>query len=357
MFKPNLTITSKIMNTLLKIEALKENIKNLPITPGVMRVLYETARLSSVHFSTRIEGNRLTQKEIEIIINEGGHFAGRERDEREIKGYFTALEWMEDNTGRPLTETTIKTLHALVEGGGKRRVKPTPYRDGQNAVKDSLSGRIVYMPPEAPDVPALMKDMVKWINSEDTELPCPIISAVAHYQFVTIHPYYDGNGRTARLLATLILHRGGYDLKGLYSLEEYYARDLPAYYNALSRGGSHNYYYGGAEADITPWVEYFTEGMLDAFEHVKLRAYEASLQGAEDRSSRLRNLSPRQRKILTLFETRETITSKEVANLFRFGDRSARSFCRSLVEEGILVIFNSANKTRSYRLAENLFQQ
>jgi Fic family protein len=106
---------------------------------------------------------------------------------------------------------------------------------------------------------SLMKGMVNWINYNIT-LPCPIIAAISHYQFATIHPYYDGNGRTARLLTTCILHNGGYDLKGLYSLEEYYARNLGAYYEAISVGKSHNYYMGRAEADITKWVEYFVEG-------------------------------------------------------------------------------------------------
>jgi Fic family protein len=74
------------------------------------------------------------------------------------------------------------------------------------------------------------------------EIPIPIIAAIAHYQFATIHPYYGGNGRTARILTTLILHMNGYALKGIYALEEYYAVNLPAYYNALTVGDSHNYY-------------------------------------------------------------------------------------------------------------------
>ena len=74
------------------------------------------------------------------------------------------------------------------------------------------------------------------------EIPIPIIAAIAHYQFATIHPYYGGNGRTARILTTLILHMNGYALKGIYALEEYYAVNLPAYYNALTVVDSHNYY-------------------------------------------------------------------------------------------------------------------
>ncbi len=95
---------------------------------------------------------------------------------------------------------------------GKTRIKPTPYRDGQNVIKDSGTGTIVYMPPEAKDVHGLMRNLVSWIK-ENEEIPCPIVASIAHYQFATIHLYYDGNIRTSRLLTTLILHLGGYDLK------------------------------------------------------------------------------------------------------------------------------------------------
>ena len=87
-------------------------------------------------------------------------------------------------------------------------------------------------------------------------MPAPIVAALAHYQFATIHPYLDGNGRTARLLATLILRKAGYGLKGIYSLDEHYAKNLPSYYSALTVG-SHNYYDGRAEGDVTPFVSLF----------------------------------------------------------------------------------------------------
>ena len=176
---------------------------------------------------------------------------------------------------------------------GRKKAKPTPYRDGQNVIRDSRSRRLVYMPPEAKDVPTLMKELVAWIAStERKELPCTIRAGITHYQFATIHPYYDGNGRTARLLTTLILHLGGYGLKGLYSLEEYYARNLGAYYEALTVGPSHNYYEGRAKANITKWVEYFCEGMADSFESVNRRALEAAGGGARDRSPAVRRLDP-----------------------------------------------------------------
>lgn len=350
-FNPNFKITPKLTRALMKIEALKESIKNLPITPGVMRTLRETARLKSVHYSTQIEGNLLTQKEVEQVIKHNEHFAGRQRDEQEIKGYYLALEWLESNVKKPITENTIKTIHALTLGGGRKQVKPTEYRDGQNVIKDSASGTIVYMPPEAKDVAGLMEELVSWIKENKQDLPGPILAAIAHYQFATIHPYYDGNGRTARLLATLVLYQGGYDLKGLYSLEEYYARDLQAYYDAISRGNHHNYYFGRDKADITLWIEYFILGILDSFEHVKKRAEEAQDKGKTDKSKIMRTLTPKQRKVLTLFAAQDTITAKDVEILFGFSARSARLLCNNLVEEGFLYMSNKADKSRTYKLS------
>jgi Fic family protein len=270
----------------MKIEGLKENIKNLPLTPKVIKSLRETARFQTIHYSTQIEGNRLTQKEIVQVIKDKEHFIGKQRDENEIKAYYTALEWIERNIHKPITEITIKTIHSIVEGRSK--TKPTSYRDGQNVIKDSVTGAIVYLPPEARDVPKIMNELVEWLQRKSSDIPIPIVAAIAHYQLATIHPYYDGNGRTARLLTTLILHKNGYDLKGLYSLEEYYAKDLQAYYKAISIGEHHNYYFGRAEADITPWIEYFISGMFDSFENVKRKMQEALDKGETDKTSILR---------------------------------------------------------------------
>ena len=348
-FKPKYTITPKIADTLMRIAALKEAINNLPITPQLMKTLRETARLKSTHYSTQIEGNRLTQIEVEQVLKGKEHFAGRVRDEGEIKGYYAAFAWCEKNIHKPITETTIKTIHALVEGRGRERVKPTPYRDGQNVIRDSKSGSVVYMPPEAKDVPMLMRQLVEWINVTDT--PAPVCAAIVHHQFAVIHPYYDGNGRTARLLTTFVLHKFGYGLKGIFSLEEYYARDLSAYYNAISYSKHHNYYFGRAEADITQWIEYFVFGMLDSFEHVKQAA---QAREGKDKSALLRSLSPRQRKLLTLFEDSDTITSKDVEELFGFSSRSARLLCAQMVGEGFFIISNSSDKKRNYSLTKKL---
>lgn len=356
-FEPHFTITPKVANALMRIEAIRQTFLTLPVTPLVLKNLRETARLFTTHYSTQIEGNRLTQEEVSQVVHKNQHFPGRERDEKEVKGYYAALEALETRVARqdPVSENLIQTLHALVMSDGRVTVKPTPYRDGQNVIKDSASGTIVYMPPEAHDVPGLMKGLVNWVNQQG-DLPCPIIAGIAHYQFATIHPYYDGNGRTARLLTTFILHLGGYDLKGVYSLEEYYAKHLQAYYDALTVGPSHNYYLGRAEADITQWVEYFCEGMATAFEAVQQRATEAAQSGSTDQSQLLKKLDPRQRKALELFQLQTIVTSKEIGALFGFKPRTCSEICKKWVEEGFLEIVNDSKKGRRYKLSEDFSQ-
>lgn len=359
-FDPKYQITNKLASALLKLESIKERINGLPLTPSVLAGLRQTARLFSTHYSTRIEGNRLSEKEVQEVLSEDRHFPGRARDEKEVKGYYRALTLVEELAGRqqPLSEKQIRTIHGHVMAAGKNSARPSPYRDGQNVIKDSLSGRIVYTPPEAKDVPILMAGMVEWLNGTANQIPCPLRAAIAHYQFAAIHPYYDGNGRTARLLVNWILHLGGYGLKGIYSLEEYYARDLQAYYDAVAVGPSHNYYEGRAQADITAWLEYFAQGMVEAFAKVEEKATEAESRWETDKTPALRRLDPRQRKALTLFTRQQAITSHDLAALFSFAPRTARLLLQKWTKEGFLEMANRSKKARKYKLApefEKLF--
>jgi Fic family protein len=212
----------------------------------------------------------------------------------------------------------------------------------------------VYLPPEAKDVPRLMQELVEWVGvtRREGKLPVPLIAAIAHYQFATIHPYYDGNGRSARLLTTLILHRFGYGLKGIYSLEEYYARDLHGYYNALSVGPSHNYYGGRAEAAITPFLEYFLAGMRASFAAVRVRAEDAAERGGMDQSMLLRKLDPKKRRVLELFGKKGVVGSGDLSEALGLSMGTTRALCREWVKAGFLVVHDASRKNRLYRLGD-----
>jgi len=233
-----------------------------------------------------------------------------------------------------------------------KRALPSTYREGQNVIRDSASGAIVYMPPEAKDVSQLMASMVEWVkNADKTGLPIPLIAALVHYQFVTIHPYYDGNGRTARLLATCTLNRGGYGLNGFVSLEEHHARDLASYYQSLVTHPHHNYYEGRAEANLTPWVEYFINTLVGVFNSAREEALRCCDEHIPAMPEALRRLDPRARAVLALFVNTEHITTSDVARTLGLSERMARNLLKQWVEDGWLEIADPSRRARNYTLS------
>lgn len=358
---PKYTITKEILSDLTKIETVKISFKDKPLSPVLLNSLHKTAKVSSTHYSTQIEGNHLTMQQVEATLytknQKATEYQGH--DEKEVKAYYDAINYMEKylEENNPFSEAFVQKIHSLVEG----EKKTLPYRDTQNAIYDSSDGSLVYLPPEAKDVPEMMKDLVLWVKENIDTLPTPIIAGLFHYQFVTIHPYFDGNGRTARLVTSFIMRKFGYGLKGIYSLEEYYAKDLSSYYQALATHPHHNYYFGRDKADLTSWLSYFIKGVATAFENVALRATEEQNKGfTADKTPILRELDIKQRKILELFVEYKEITSIQAGEYLGISSQSARLLLNKWVDEGFLKLVNTAKKNRTYGLSgkfETLLQK
>ena len=352
-WKPNYTMTNKIINKLMRLESLRSITSGIPIASKISAKLKHEARLKSVHFSTRIEGNRLSLKQAKGVIDEDKrNLYGRERDVKEVQNYWNALIETERlaNARTEFDEKLVKKIHSIVETGSK--TKPTPYRKEQNIIKDSSAGRIVYMPPEAKDVPGLMKKFTFWVRiAEKEKLPVPVIAALTHYQFVTIHPYYDGNGRTARLLSTFILMKGNYGMDGMFSLEEYHAKNIEAYYRELTTHEHHNYYEGRENADLTKWIIYFLGVIEEAFvEFMDLANSYSSLTSGKN-VQLLKTLDRRAREIYPLFELSETIKTGDIARVLKIKNRMAAYLAQKWVKKGFLVSVGNSNKTRAYKLS------
>ncbi len=353
LWQPRFSYTPAILRSLMEIEAAKAVVAYTPLPLAAEKELRDRARIRATHYSTSIEGNRLTLAEAKGIIN-GERTVGKEkqRDVSEVRNYWNALIWVEEQAHdrAPLTENLIGKIHATVTKGLKR--KPSAYRGGQNVIRDSMSGAIVYLPPEAADIPVLMASMVDWFDQATKEgLPVPVIAGLVHYQFVTIHPFYDGNGRTARLLATFILQRGGYGLNGYFSLEEHHAQDLPGYYRALVTHPNHNYYTGRAEVDLTSWLEYFLRITAAVFTEVRDQALSLAERGADLEPNAVRSLDKRARVVLGLFVDRATIGAKDVASSLGLSERMARELVRGWVAQGWLTPESDARKNRRYGLS------
>src|SRR5580698_56624 len=128
MFRPRFKITAAVAKALMAIEASRQAVDALPLTAAMLESLRKTARLLSTHYSTQIEGNRLTAQQVENVLAGAGGFPGRERDEKEVRNYYRALEYVEtiDRGTEPLDERIIRTIHGFVMHGRKRA---TPYRN------------------------------------------------------------------------------------------------------------------------------------------------------------------------------------------------------------------------------------
>ena len=283
------------------------------------------------------------------MILQNRFFLNRDRDETAVRNYYRALGAVEQlPASSTLHEADISRLHSLVTEG---RVNTVSYRDGPDALRDNASGTIVFIPAEAADIPLLMGELVHWINAavNTAVLPVPVIAAIAHYRFTSIHPYFGQNGKTARLLALVVLRQHGYGLKGVYSLEEPYAADPMNYYNALFAGEQEQYYFGKADADISPFIEYFCESMAAVVESAV-----RSLSVSDEAKSDLRGLNARQRKVLKLLREYAEISSKQIADCLSIDERAARELAKRWADKGMLVVVNPSKRARTYGLSKAL---
>lgn len=326
--------TNKIVNDLLKINRAREVVDLLELPVSIEEEIKKESIAKRVHYSTKIEGNNLNLNEVKEVIenNKESH----ERNVLEVRNYYNALMYLnkEAENNKTITEDLILKVHNLVSG--KHLTYKNSYRKNQNVVADSITGTIVYMPPEARDVENLIKQMIKKFNSKDSDdVPIPIKAGILAYEFVTIHPFWDGNGRCSRLLATYILKAYNYDLKGFYVMEEFYDKNIDEYYNSLQMGLHHNFYFGRNEADITEWLEYFISIMANTFEAVGNRVKEI-YKNSQEEMSIIDTLDKRERWVANYIITNNKIKAKDIANHFKINLDTANNWIKKWIQKDFL---------------------
>ena len=344
MFSPYFSITPKITSDLEAIGAVLGYFKAVKLPENYKKELVSKVTAETVHSSTAIEGNTLTQGQVDDVLR-GKTIVAEKDDIKEVVNYNRALEYVEilakENT--LVTENLIREINAIVlkdirSGVGR-------YRTTQVVVGD-------YVPPEHWQVPILMREFVDWLREPQPAHLSPILyTGIAHYQLVAIHPFEDGNGRTTRILTTLMLIQYGYEHSRFFSLESYYNRNRKAYYEAL---GSADKYRVGEKADLTRWLEYYVEGVLIEATRAK-SGIEEMLERAKLTATRAW-LSDVQRRMLKL--TREKGSAKtadylQVARLSRKGTYNALT---KLVELGLLKR-TGAGKGSYYTITEKGLNQ
>ena len=263
-FSPKFTITSKINKTLVEIERVRGFLDAIKLKDDWVADMQQKALILESHYSTHIEGTALSIEQSKNIL-EGKKVNDINRDDKnELINYKRSMDFISRYLGKedPVTEGLIREIHKLlvkdVRGG---HADPGNYRKVQNCVVNSQTKEVVYTPPPPFDVPILMKEFVDWVNQSEDISPI-LLAGIVQFQFVHIHPFIDGNGRTARLLSTLILYKTGYDFKRLFTISEYYDRDRPAYYDAIQSVRNN-------KMDMTHWLEYFVAGLRSQMEEIR----------------------------------------------------------------------------------------
>jgi len=347
----------------MEIEGACRLVDELPLPPDEAFLLRAEAQRRSTRFSTAIEGNTIRLETLARGIALGDR-AGT-RQQQEVRNYWSALEWLERQAEQEarFSEDFIRRLHRIIIVLGRgRRGQMSSYRTEECPVVDSATGAVDYGPPSPGDVGALMAALVAWRNSAAAaELPGPVRAAILTYQFVTIHPFADGNGRTARALGTWELWSSGYRMRGFLSVEEEYHRDLPRYYGSLQMGLPWNYYCGRNDPDLTPWLSYFVETMAAAALGVRDRALSLRHAAPPPRPAWEGLTRPQQQLLTRLLlagtdgDTNEcpTFAPGDVAEWFGVSPATARQWLDDWRGHGLIVPASGDERVRRWALRED----
>ncbi len=347
-------LTNDILKKILSIEENRFSLSTIELPPVTKNRLRKNSKKKSSYASNKIEGNPLTEEQADEVIerDEHKHFL---KPEQEIRNYFLALNLLEDKLKRKevFSKEMILEVQSMVErGASKEKIGLRgPMPPGiLFAVYDAKTGAPDYIPPEYSDIPELLDELVDYVNTtEDHPL---IIAAVVHYQLVTIHPFEDGNGRTARLMSGYILDFYGYGFNGIGSLEEYFAYDLDEYYNSLQMGLPVLYYSGRANPPHPEiWFLYF----LRMVELYSKRVYELS-KGvqADDLEGSLSYLSTKEKDLLVFLLKKRLLkfTPIDVSKMLGVTNKTIINRCAKLTNNGFLVPNIVSQRIRSYSLSD-----
>ena len=347
-------VTNEILKRISAIDENRFSFRTVQLPPAAKNRLRKNSKKKSSYASNKIEGNPLTEAQADKVTETDSH-RHLLKPEQEIRNYFLALNLLEDKLKEkePFSKELLLEVQKRVEKGASREKigfrGPTP-PGVLFAVYDSESGRAEYIPPEYSEIPVLVEELVNYVNTTDDH---PLIAAaVVHYQLVTIHPFEDGNGRTARLMSGYILDLNGYGFGGIGSLEEYFAYDPEEYYASLQMGLP-PLYYDGRENPPHPeiWVNYF----LRMVELYSGRVCELSKEvcGAETDMS-LSFLNAKEKELLAFLIKNKIFefTPIELSRRLGVTNKTVINRCVKLTGCGFIVPNMVKERIRSYSLSE-----
>lgn len=350
MYNPQFIINNEILSNIGQIEAAREVIINAPLVPAYEAKFRQEALIRTVHHGTHLEGNDLTFTEAKNVI-EGQRIVARDRDVQEVINYRNVLKFIDELEKKEekflYTKKIIKKIHALTtekilppeEQGGLRRT--------QVVIKDSRTDEVTFRPPAGIEVPYLVEEFLDWLNSAERKKLHPVIRAgITHYVLAAIHPFTEGNGRTARAFATLVLFAEDYDIRKFFSLEEYFDKDATSYYQALQDVSSQSK--DLSKRDLTPWLNYFTKGLAIELTRIKEKVKRLSVDlKLKGKIGKQIPLNERQMKMVEYLEENNSVTMSEARKLIpNYSEDTLLRDLKYLMKKGIL---KKIGKTKAAR--------
>ena len=251
-FAPQFDITPRIRHALEEIERHSWLVENMLIMPKYQAWIRREVQVRRAAGTTRIEGASLDETEVGRLVSRqpSGNLTEDERANLNAIEAYEFVDYLSDQADIPIDELVIRQLNRYIMRGAAETLTPGAYRKGQNMVGD-------FTPPDQGDVPSLMRSFALWLREDDETHPV-LKAGVAHIHFGAIHPFWDGNGRTARALATLVLQRSQFGFKKLLSIESDMFELWDDYRSAIERTLGSRFIPG---YDATAWLEFFASMM------------------------------------------------------------------------------------------------
>jgi len=340
----NIIITPETLKLISEIDEFKGKWQaTQDLAPDRLSSLKRIATIESVGSSTRIEGARLSDEEIEKLLSKLEQKSFTTRDEQEVAGYADAMNMVfESYNSILLTENHIKQLHkVLLQYSSRDENHRGAYKNVTNHVEafdtNGNSIGVVFQTATPFETPALMEKIVKWHNentSEETYHPLLLISIFINV-FLAIHPFKDGNGRLSRILTTLLLLRSGYSYVPYSSMESIIENNKENYYLALRRTQKTIY---SDEQNWKPWISFFLNTMIEQKDNLVLKV-------RKERSLK-ETLPELSRTILEMAHARSEITVREIEEATNASRNTIKSHLKKLAEQEYLVAIGKGRGVR-----------
>jgi len=324
--KPNYQMTNKLLNNITTIERLYGQIEALRVPEKLRLNLKRDNMIQSAYASNKIEGNPLTLPEVTNLLLDDR--VPVNRDEKEVVNYYEILSDLPKYVERDFSVELVTEIHdRLMNGVDKtagqirnEKVVVGKYQPGQK--EGSFSLKVKHEPPfhRRNQITKALGLMMEWANEED-DSPAVIKAGSFHHQFVYLHPFEDGNGRTCRLLTALVFLKHHYDINKYFILDDYYDIDRTLYSDSLSSAD---------RGDKTQWLEYFSEGVM-----YSMQSALAKFKNSMRKLTISERPTAKEKEVLEMMSEQPEITSAEVAKRMKVSRQQAHNLLSGLVEKDL----------------------